>query len=373
MIRKHYLDATSALFKQFPVVALLGPRQAGKTTLARQLAETWPWPRPHLFDLENPTHLSRLDNAKLALESLEGLIVIDEVQLRPELFPVLRVLVDEPSNKRHFLILGSASRDLIRQSSETLAGRIAYVELSPFQRSEVDDQTKHWIRGGFPRSYLANSDEESHLWRENYIRTYLERDLPQLGIQIPAAQMRRFWMMLAHYHGQIFNAAEIGRSMSINEKTARKYLDILSATFMTRTLQPWYENVGKRQVKSPKIYFRDSGVFHSLLGLQNEEQLRNHPKLGASWEGYALEQTILKLEALPEEVFFWATHGNAEIDLFVVRGGKRLGLEFKYTDQPKITPSLSKAMKLLKLDEAVIIYPGAERFALAENISAAPL
>lgn len=371
MLRKKYLDRIFSHFGQFPVVALLGPRQAGKTTLARAFAENLK--QFTLFDLENPTHLSRLENAKLALEPLDGLIVIDEVQLRPELFPILRVLADEPGRKRQFLILGSASRDLIAQSSETLAGRIAYIELSPFQRGEVDDAEKLWIRGGFPRSYLAATEEDSRVWRENYIRTYLERDLPQLGINIPAPQMRRFWMMLAHYHGQIFNASELGRSLGINDKTARHYLDILSGTFMARTLQPWYENIGKRQVKSPKVYFRDSGIFHSLLGLGSREQLHNHPRLGASWEGFALEQTVLNLEALPDEVFFWATHGEAEIDLFVLRHGKRLGFEFKYTDHPKITPSLSKAMEALKLDEATIVYPGTERFELGHNIYAAPL
>ena len=285
------------------VVALLGPRQVGKTTLARQFCERTSLtfdPGLNYFDLEDPAHLERLRNPRFALEMLKGLVVIDEIQLRPDLFPLLRVLVDRPESELRFLILGSASRDLIRQGAETLAGRIGFVEVSPFGTPETSELERLWIRGGFPRSYLAETDADSGRWRANYIRTFLERDIPALGIQIPAASLRRFWMMLAHCHGQIFNASEIGRSLGVADTTVKRYLDVLCGTFMIRRLTPWFENIGKRQVKTPKIHFRDSGILHQLLGIPDMAALMVHPKLGASWEGFALEQ-IIRLSGAAEE------------------------------------------------------------------------
>jgi predicted AAA+ superfamily ATPase len=363
-------------FKVNPVVALLGPRQCGKTTLARQFwaqSEGRDLPDAAYLDLEDPLHEARLASPKLALENLTGLVVIDEIQRAPDLFKVLRVLVDRPKNPARFLILGSASRELIRQSSESLAGRLSYLELTPLSLSEIpeDQLAKLWYRGGFPRSFLAENDPLSVAWRDAYVRTYLEQDIPALGIRIAAPALRRFWTMLAHYHGQVFNASEIGRSMGISDTTARHYLDILSGTFMVRQLQPWHANLQKRQVKSPKIYFRDSGIFHRLIGLEQDHGILMHPKLGASWEGFALEETIRHLRA--EEAYFWAVHGQAELDLLIIKNGRRLGFEIKYTEKPKITSSLKAAVELLKLDQAWVVYPGTESFSLSENIEALPL
>jgi predicted AAA+ superfamily ATPase len=351
-----------------PVVAILGPRQCGKTTLARGIGQ---FPSPNYFDLEDPIDLARLANPKLALENLEGLVVIDEIQRSPDLFPVLRVLVDRPINRARFLILGSASRDLINQSSETLAGRISYIEVTPFTLGEVGtkDSEKLWIRGGFPRSFLSVSDRASSDWREDYIRTYLERDLPALGVQIPAMSIRRFWMMLAHFHGQTFNASEIGRSLQISDTTARRYLDILTGTFMVRSLQPWFENISKRQVKTLKVYFRDSGIFHRLIGVGSRDDLLVHPKLGASWEGFALEEITRALRVREEECFFWGVHGQAELDLLVLKDGQRLGFEVKYSDKPTLTPSMKVAFDTLQLNSLVIVCPGAAEFNLADKIS----
>ena len=347
--------------------AVLGTRQVGKTTLARQYAEQHTQEPVHFFDLENPFDRARLDQPFTALSQLEGLVVIDEIQLVPDLFPILRVLVDE--RPRQFLILGSASRDLIHQSSETLAGRIGYLELTPFGVEEVSDVRTLWRRGGFPRSFLASSEDESQIWRQAYITTFLERDIPNLGFQIPAVQMTRFWMMLSHLHGQIFNASEIGRSLGISDHTIRKYLDILVGTFMMRSLQPWFENIGKRQVKSPKIYFRDSGVLHTLLGLKTQEDIERHPKLGASWEGFALEEVIRIHRARSEECYFWGTHAGAELDLMILKNGKRLGFEFKYTDSPKLTPSMKIALEGLELDHLMVIYPGEKFYDLNPQVS----
>lgn len=351
-----------------PVVAILGPRQCGKTTLARSIGE---FPSPNYFDLEDPLDLARLANPKLALEGLEGLVVIDEIQRSPDLFPVLRVLVDRARNRAKFLILGSASRDLIKQSSESLAGRVSYIEITPFSLTEVGAAASQtlWTRGGFPRSFLSVSDSASSAWIEDYIRTYLERDLPVLGIQIPAVSMRRFWMMLAHYHGQIFNASEIGRSLQISDTTARRYLDILTGTFMVRALQPWFENISKRQIKTPKIYFRDSGIFHRLLGVGGLAALQVHPKLGASWEGFALEEITRALQVRDEECFFWGVHGQAELDLLVLKDGQRLGFEVKYSDKPTLTSSMQVAFDTLRLDSLVIVCPGAAEFKVADKIS----
>jgi len=371
MKRNSYLKDINTHFSVHPICAILGPRQVGKTTLAKMYIEKYAPDDAYFFDLEDPLDLARLENPMLALESVtQPLIVIDEIQRRPDLFEILRVLVDREKTDRRFLILGSASRDLIRQSSETLAGRIGYIELPPFSLVETKKTTKLWLRGGFPRSYLASNDAGSYLWRQNYISTFLERDIPALGFDIPAQQMRRFWLMLAHYHGQIFNASEIGRSLGVSDHTVRKYLDILAGTFMVRILYPWFENLKKRQVKSPKIYFRDSGVLHALLGITDKKQLHTNPKLGAFWEGFALEEIIRTLKASSEVCYFWATQANAELDLFINKNGKRLGFEFKYADAPKITKSMRISISDLKLDHLAVMYPGDEIFPLADNIVA---
>lgn len=361
MERTFYFDLISQAFRATPVVALLGPRQCGKTTLARQYTAGLPQEkRPlHFFDLEDPSHQARLQNPKLALQDLTGLIVLDEIQRVPELFPILRVLVDRPSLPAQFLILGSASRDLIRQGSETLAGRITFVDVHPFSLYEVGTAglKRLWTRGGLPPSFLAPEEEVSFQWRTGYIRTFLERDIPQLGIQIPAATIRRFWMMLAHYHGQIFNASEIAKSMETTDTTVRRYLDILTGTFMIRRLSPWFENISKRQVKSPKLYFRDSGIFHALLGIADEASLKSHPKLGASWEGFALEEIVRLYGALEEETYFWAVHGQMELDLLLIQKGRRLGFEIKYTESPKLTHAQRALQKTLRLDEFTFVCP----------------
>mgnify|MGYP003393088165 CR=1 FL=1 len=368
MEREHYLQLIDQSFRTHRVVALLGPRQVGKSTLAKEIqkgerADT------HFFDLEDPTDLARLESPKLALEGLRGLIIIDEIQRRPELFPILRVLAD--ARKHRFLILGSASRPLLRQSSESLAGRLATIEVKPFSLYEKVNLKRLWLRGGFPRAYLAKSENDASLWIKHYVTAFLERDIPQLGFSIPAATMRKFWMMLAHYHGNLFNASEIGGSLGISGPTARRYLDLLTQTFMIRELKPWHAQVDKRQIKTPKVYFRDSGLFHHLLGLSKLSEIERHPKLGASWEGFVLEQITSHFELAPEEVFFWGTHADAEIDLLCkLKGGRMVGFEIKYTDAPKITRSMSIALKDLKLDEIYVIYPGKLNFKLSDKISA---
>jgi predicted AAA+ superfamily ATPase len=350
---------------------LLGPRQVGKTTLAKRFMEDHRFPSTRRFDLENPLDLAKLENPMLALASpSSGLIIIDEIQLRPDLFPVLRVLIDEHKAQKKFLILGSASRELIRQSSETLAGRIGYVELMPFSLQETNQSPTLWLRGGFPPSFLANNEEESILWRQAYITTFLERDIYQLGFQLPPMQMRRFWLMLAHYHGQIFNASEIGKSLGISDHTVRKYLDILAGTFMIRILTPWFENLGKRQVKSPKIYFRDSGILHALLGISKQSELETHPKLGSFWEGFALEELCRAFHLSGEDSFFWKTQSGAQLDLLVMKSGKRIGFEIKYTDKPTISRSMKTAQHDLQLDHLYIIFPGNELFPMESTITA---
>jgi len=350
------------LLRTFKIVALLSPRQSGKTTLARQITATIPdFPAErNYFDLEDPAHLDRLENPKLALEGLHGLVVIDEIQRRPELFPVLRVLADRPGPPARFLILGSASRDLIRQGSETLAGRIGFVAVTPFTLGEVGvaEVEKLWLRGGFPLSFLAASDADSAQWREFYIRTFLERDIPALGIQIPPMVLRRFWMMLAHYHGQVLNASDMGRSLNVADTTVKRYLDVLAGTFMVRRLAPWFENIGKRQVKTPKIYFRDSGLLHRLAGVNDAGQLHTWPRLGASWEGFALEEIIRRADAAEEEAYFWGVHSQGELDLMLVKDGQRLGFEFKFSDSPRLTPACRMALDCLKLDQLTLVCPG---------------
>jgi predicted AAA+ superfamily ATPase len=367
--RPEYLKLITESFAIHPIVAILGPRQCGKTTISRMYASSVE-EEVHIFDLEDPADAQRLETPKLALDNLSGLVIIDEIQFSPNLFMYLRVLVDRPNNSARFLILGSASRDLIRQSSESLAGRIGYIELMPFSLFEVDDINHLWLRGGFPKSYLAVSEPASNKWRKDYVNTFLERDIPRLGINIPAAALRRCWAMLAHYHGNIFNASEIGNSLDISSPTVRRYLDILSGVFMVRQLQPWFINIKKRQVKAPKIYFRDSGLLHTLLGISNFEELQRHPKLGASWEGFALEEIVRTIHASSEECYFWATHGGAELDLLILKDGKKMGFEFKYTDAPKVTTSMRIAMQELELTELTVITPGQARFMISENIEA---
>ncbi len=372
MDRHKYLEIIEMQFEAHPACAILGPRQVGKTTLAKMFIEHEKGENFHFFDLENPLDLARLENPMLTLSKLTNkLIIIDEIKRAPELFPVIRVLIDDKKKKQTFLILGSASRELIRQSSETLAGRIGYMELMPFSLDEVGhDIDTLWLRGGFPLSYLANHDDSSFLWRQSYISTFLERDIPNLGFQIPPQQMRRFWLMLAHYHGQLFNASELGKSLGISDHMVRKYLDILAGTFMIRILLPWHENLEKRQIKSPKIYFRDSGILHALLGIRNQTELDTYPKMGSFWEGFALEEIIRQTGARAEECYFWGTQSKAELDLFILKNGKRIGYEFKYSDAPKITPSMRIACEDLKLDHLYVIYPGTELFSLSEKITA---
>lgn len=353
-----------------PVVALLGPRQCGKTTLARQIAldrrSTW-------YDLESAVDLGRLENPLAALSGVEGLIVIDEIQLHPALLSTLRVLADRQRQPAQFLILGSASPMLVQQSAESLAGRVEFVDMGGFDMDEVgvEHLDKLWVRGAFPRSYLAGSEEDSAAWRENFIRALLERDLPQLGIRLPAVTLRRFWTMMAHYHGQIWNGSEIARSFGVSDKTVRGYLDILTGAFMIRQLPPWFENVKKRQVRSPKIFLRDSGLLHTLLGIADRDQMLGHPKSGASWEGFALEQILRRTEAT--ESYFWATHGGTELDLLLLQRGRRFGVELKLADAPKVTKSMHVAIEDLQLDHLWIVYPGQYRYPLAERISAVPL
>jgi len=370
MDRPHFLSLINRYFKTHPIVVLLGPRQCGKTTIARMFSkENTHFPRENYFDLENTTDIQRLSEPMLALNPLKGLIIIDEIQRIKELFPLLRVLVDQENSDKKFLILGSASRELIKQSSESLAGRAAFIEITPFNSGEVDNMEKLWFRGGFPKAYLANSDLESQDWREFYIKTFLEQDIPNLGIAIPAQSLRKFWMMLTHYHGNLFNASELGRAFGASDVTIKKYLDILTGTFMIRQLQPWHENVLKRQVKAPKIYFRDSGIFHSVLGVDGMSNLRIHPKIGASWEGFALEEVVRLYQASSADCYFWSTYSGAEIDLLIIQKTKKIGFEFKFSDAPSITKSMQIALIDLKLDELNVIYPGDVNYALSEKIS----
>jgi hypothetical protein len=368
--RPQELGRIRRALKRSRVVALIGPRQCGKTTLARQIV---PPDSPNYFDLEDPTSLARLAEPMTSLSTLRGVVVIDEVQRRPDLFPVLRVLADRKPLRARFLILGSASPALLRQSSESLAGRAETIPLSGFSLAEAGakQQNRHWLRGGFPRAFLARSNADSLAWRRQFIQTFVERDLPQLGINIPAQAMLRFWTMAAHYHGNIWSAAEPARSLGISEPTVRRYLDALTGLFMVRQLQPWHENLGKRQVKSPKIYVRDSGLLHQLLGIRTDKELLSHPKCGASWEGYAVEEALKHFQ--PDEAYFWATHQGAELDLLLFKDGRRLGVEIKRMDAPTLTPSMRIALENLRLDRLVILYPGSTRYALAKRVEVLPL
>ena len=364
--RQFYIEHLSEAMRRSPVTALLGPRQCGKTTLARMFSKDR---NTIYFDLESQADKMRLQNPELALNGLKGMVILDEIQEMPELFRVLRVLADRPGNRSRFLILGSASPDLMKKASETLAGRVEFVELTGFTLSEINakDQQKLWLRGGFPRSFLAPSNTDSSAWLEGFIRTFLERDIPQLGISIPSAAMRRFWTMLAHYHGQIWNASDLGRAMGLSDKTMRAYLDILTGTFMVRQLMPWHENLGKRQVKAPKIYFRDSGILHQLLSLNDFQALSGHPRVGASWEGFALEQTLNIIGA--QQVYFWSTYSGAELDLFFLHKGRRYGVEFKYSEAPFVSKSMRSSIETLKLNHLWIVYPGKMEYPVDKKIT----
>ncbi|MSP26059.1 MAG: ATP-binding protein [Myxococcales bacterium] len=367
MDRPELLVNVARALRRSPVVALVGARQVGKTTLARSIARgknaTW-------FDLEDAMDLARLEHPMLALGPLRGLVVIDEIQRLPGLFPTLRVLVDRGPKSRRFLVLGSAAGDLLGQTSESLTGRVAYIELSPFSIAEAANSERLWLRGGYPRAFLEKSDRQAFAWLRDYLSTFLERDVPSLGLRISAPALRRFWMMLAHTHGQTLNASELGRSLELSDKTVRHYVDVLAQAFMVRQLLPWHENLSKRQVKAPKIYVKDSGLLHELLSIHTRRALDVHPKLGASWEGFALENVIRALQLRTEECFFWATHADAELDLLTFIGGKRFGFEFKRTAAPKVTRSMRIAMADLGLTHLYVVIPGCARFPLDHAITA---
>jgi len=368
--RPEPLTRITQTFEVHPIAALLGPRQCGKTTLAKVLAKKEP---SVYFDLESPVDLQRLSAPMTVLEALKGLVVIDEIQRKPELFELLRVLADRPKAPARFLVLGSANPAMVKGVSESLAGRVGFVDLSGFSLGEIGANRREtlWSRGGFPRSFLAGGDPTSFTWRQNFIRTFLERDIPQLGISIPAETLRRFWTMVAHYHAQVWNAAEFGRSIGSSENTARRYLDILSGAYMVRVLPPWFENLKKRQVKAPKIYVRDSGILHALLQLDSLHDVLGHPKLGGSWEGFAIEQILTVLHA--PEAYFWGTHGGAELDLLIMKSGKRHGFELKYADAPGLTRSMRIALDDLGLHKLWVVYPGTRAYDLDEKVSVIPL
>ncbi|MEP7084152.1 MAG: ATP-binding protein [Betaproteobacteria bacterium] len=368
--RRDDLQLVRRALKRSRIVALLGPRQSGKTTLARLLV---PADSLNYFDLENPQDLARLAEPDIALRPLAGLVVIDEVHRRPDLFPLLRVLADRKPLTARFLILGSASPELLKQSSETLAGRLETVQLEGFRLADLGArmQTRHWLRGGFPLSFTARTEADSVAWRKQFLQTFLERDLPQLGVTIPSVTLHRFWNMVAHYHGQIWNAAELARALAVNESTVRRYLDLLAGVFMVRQLPPWFENLAKRQVKAPKVFLRDTGLLHALLGINHQLDLERHPKVGASWEGYAIEEVLKALQ--PDEAYYWATHNGAELDLLLFRRGRRIGVECKRADAPTLTPSMRIALTDLKLDELHVVYPGEKRYSLARKVEVVPL
>jgi hypothetical protein len=363
--RSQLLERLRAGLKVSPAVALIGPRQCGKTTLARQLAGA---SKSTYFDLENPVDLARLSEPMTALEQLRGLIVIDEVQRHPDLFPILRVLLDRKPIRARFLILGSASPELLRQSSETLAGRLAIVEMAGFTLEEFSrpDLNRLWLRGGFPRSFLARTEAASTAWREDFIRTFLERDLAQLGVQVPSGTMRRFWTMTAHYSGGIWNSSEIGRSLGEAHTTVKRHLDALSGALVVRVLEPWFENVGKRLVKSPKVYIRDSGLLHALLGIGDRRQLDGHPVIGGSWEGFIIEQLLAQLPKA--RAYYWRTQAGAELDLLLFLKGHRIGIEIKRADAPKMTPSMGSALEDLELHRLLVVYPGSVRYTLHPKV-----
>ena len=368
--RVELLEQVKYGLKRSPVTAILGPRQCGKTTLAREIGRQ---EKAAYFDLEDPNDQARLANPQLLLGSLRGVVILDEIQRRPELTMLLRVLADRSPLPCRFIVLGSASPDLMRQASDSLAGRIHFVDMGGFTLGEVGDgqRDRLWLRGGFPPSFLADNDEDSRQWRLSLVRTFLERDMPQLGVRIPAEMLRRFWTMLAHYHGQIWNGSEIGASLGVTHHTTRKYLDLLCGAYVVRQLQPWFENLGKRVVKSPKVYVRDAGLLHALLGIPDFPALQGHPKLGASWEGFVIEQILSW--AGERNAYFWATHSRAELDLMVLAKGRRWGFEVKYQDAPTITKSMRIAMQDLKLERLWVVYPGKIGYPMDDQIECVPL
>ncbi len=375
--RTEHCEAIEALLRESPVVALLGPRQVGKTTLARAIGRRWAKGPVTILDLERDADRRRLDEPIAALERLRGLVIVDEIQFAPELFRSLRVLADRTPIRTRFLVLGSASPELLRQSSETLAGRIAFHELGGFSLAEVGATEpklrRLWLRGGFPRSFTAKANADSARWRRDFIRTFLERDLPQLEVRTPALALRRFWSMLAHVHGQTLNWSELGRSMGVADTTVRSYVDLLEGTLVVQTLKPWHENISKRQVKSPKVFVRDSGLLHTLLDIEREEQLESHPRVGASWEGFAIQEVTRRLGARPDQCFFWSTHAGAELDLLIVAEGRRHGFEMKRTSAPGITPSMRSALADLRLDSLDVVHPGRETYPLSRDVRALAL
>jgi predicted AAA+ superfamily ATPase len=372
--RNRDLAAVQSLLRSYPVVGIVGARQVGKTTLARVVAARAKGPT-FTFDLEDPDDLAQLAEPMLALKDRRGLIVIDEIQRRPDLFPILRVLADRPRKPARFLVLGSASPTMLQQTSETLAGRIGYHELRGLSLEDVgrNHWTRLWVRGGFPRAFLAHSAAASGEWRRDFVRTFLERDLPQLGIGVRSTTLHRFWAMLAQYHGQTWNASEFGRSFGVADTTVRNYLDVLTAALVIRQLLPWYESISKRQVRAPKVYVLDSGLLHTLLNLTGQEDVERHPKVGASWEGFVLEQIIRRLRARPEECFFWRTHAGAELDLLVVSGRHRFGFEIKRTSAPQVTPSMRAALSDLRLARLDVVHAGERTFPLNDRIRAVAL
>ena len=369
LVPRAALNLVTRALRRSPVVAVVGPRQCGKTTLARQLVSAG---SVNYFDLEDPVSLARLDQRLTALRDLTGTVVIDEVQHRPDLFPVLRVLADRDDVPARFLVLGSAGPDLLRQSAESLAGRIEYIELTGFQVAEVGsaEMGRLWVRGGFPRSFLADTDADSAAWRKAFIRTFVERDLPQFGAELGAPALHRFLAMLAHCHGQILNVAELSTALDIAQATVRRYLDLLEHLFLVRQLRPWHENLRKRQVKRPKVYLRDSGVYHHLIGAGTMDALQMYPRIGASWEGFVIEKVIA--ESAPDEVYFWATHNGAELDLLLMTGGRRVGVEVKRVDAPRRTRSMAVALDDLRLDALYVVYPGDLRYVIDDRVTALP-
>ncbi len=372
--RTYHVSQIMSRMEQNPVVAIIGARQVGKTTITHEIATLIKMPI-HRFDLEDPEDLARLNEPKLALKDLTGLVIIDEIQRKPELFPLLRVLADRDDKAAQFLILGSASPKLLKQSSESLAGRISYYSLNGFAVDEIDskDELKLWIRGGFPRSYLASSEKESFAWRNDFIRTFLERDIPQLGFHIPAMTLHQFWNMLAHYHGQIWNGSELGRAFGMSHASVKRYVDLLTDALVVWQLKPWYQNMRKRQVKAPKVYIRDSGILHGLLGIESFLALEKHPKIGASWEGFVLSELLHQLKVEPSEAYFWATHAGAELDLLVFINGQPIGFEIKRTTSPKMTPSINNSLTDLKLDRLFVIHAGDHEFQIHEKVNAIPM
>ncbi|SFD91675.1 ATP-binding protein [Nitrosomonas sp. Nm166] len=379
ILRIHHLELLKQQLANFPIVAVLGARQVGKTTLARQLEDGWDGPKRY-FDLEDPDDQARLADPAFVLRELKGLVVLDEIQLRPDIFSLLRVLADRPHAPARFLILGSAAPELLKHTAESLAGRVVFHELDGLALHEIaqgisssDWLDTRWLRGGFPRALLADNAQLSREWRDAFIRTYLERDLPQLGINLPALTLRRFWTMLAHYHGQTWNGSELARSLGVSDKTVSRYLDILEGTFMTYRLMPWHANVGKREIKSPKVYVADTGLLHSLLSISDQDALLAHPKCGASWEGFILHEVIRRTDAKQGEVFFWSVHAGAELDLLILQDGRRLGFEIKLTRSPKVTASMRSSKETLKLDHLyVMCYGTGEPWPMSEGVTAVP-